>query len=149
MSVRYRGRHDDDPDFAAKADAAFSVRADTVVAVLLAMDADGEAVGHAALRRLGDLLEVKKVFVDEDGRGVGTGHALMDGVEHIARELGAHSLVLQTGDRQPDAVRLYEGIGYRRVPVFDPYRPITNSMCFEKRLDLPVQHPRSFARVLD
>ena len=149
MIVRYAGRHNDEPDYPAKADVAFAVDPDTIVAVLLAIDDRGEAIGHAALRRLGGRLEVKKVFVDQGGRGIGTGRALMAGIERIACEHGADSLVLQTGDRQPDAVRLYESIGYRQVPVFDPYREITNSICFEKRLDFPVRHPHSSTRVFD
>jgi putative acetyltransferase len=42
--------------------------------------------------------------------------------------------MLQTGDRQPDAVSLYRSIGYRTVDVFPPYDIIDNSICLEKSL---------------
>lgn len=135
MRERYTGRHDDDPDFPAKAAVAFAVDPAAVVTTLLAVDQDGAALGHAAIRRLGDRLEVKNVIVAPDRRGRGVARALMAAVDAEVRRRGETSVLLQTGDRQPDAVRLYESIGYRRVPVYDPYKPITNSMCFEKRLD--------------
>ena len=42
----------------------FAVDPVTMVEVILVRDAEGVAVGHAALRQLGDELEVKRVFVD-------------------------------------------------------------------------------------
>ncbi|WP_150308870.1 GNAT family N-acetyltransferase [Planctomonas psychrotolerans] len=133
MTERYAGRHDDDPDFPAKAARAFGVAADDVVATVL-MEEAGSAVAHLAVRRLGDRLEVKKVFVSPEARGRGLSRVLLSEAERIARENGAGSLVLQTGDRQPDAVALYESVGYRRIPIYEPYREIHNSLCFEKRL---------------
>ena len=137
MTERYTGRHDDDPDFAAKAAVAFAVDAPSVATTFLALDADGAAVGHAALRWLRGQLEVKRVIVLPQARGKGVARALMDAAERVARELGASALILQTGDRQPDAVALYERIGYRPIPIYEPYRAITNSLCFEKPLIAP------------
>lgn len=134
MQVRYTGRHDDDPGFAAKAAIAFAVHPEAVVATLLAVDESGVALGHAAVRDLDGRLEVKRVIVHPSARGRGVARALMAASEQVARERGADSLILQTGDRQPDAVALYESLGYRPIPVYEPYLPITNSLCFEKQL---------------
>jgi hypothetical protein len=41
-----------------------------------------------------------------------------------------------TGDRQPDAVRLYEREGYTPIPIFPPYEELPFSRCFEKVLPL-------------
>jgi hypothetical protein len=43
--------------------------------------------------------------------------------------------VLQTGDRQPEAVRVYETAGYERIPPLPAYRDLTYSRCFAKRLE--------------
>jgi len=67
-----------------------------------------------------------------------------------ARALGSTRIILQTGDRQPDAVRLYgctavrlygctavrlyEREGYTRIPVFPPYEWLSFSICMEKVL---------------
>lgn len=134
MRVRYAGRHDDDLDFPAKAAVAFAVNAADVVAVILAVDDAGEPLAHAALRWLNEGLEIKRVIVRSDRRGTGLGRLILASIEDAARELGATTVLLQTGDRQPEAVAMYERAGYRRIPVYDPYRPITNSMCFEKTL---------------
>ena len=41
---------------------------------------------------------------------------------------------LETGDRQPGAIRLYERSGYRHIPPFGPYVAWSDSVCFEKPL---------------
>ena len=51
-----------------------------------------------------------------------------------ARERGATRVRLETGDRQPEAVRLYEGAGYRQIPNFGAYVDAQASLCFERVL---------------
>lgn len=106
-----------------------------VVTTQLAVQPDGTPVGHAGLRRLGDELEVKRVVVAASVRGRGVARALMAEVERTARELGARRVILQTGDRQPEAEALYEALGYTRIPIYEPYvGPMPFSRCFEKLL---------------
>ena len=107
---------------------------DLVVTLLLIID--GTPVGHAALRRLGDEWEVKRVVIDGSRRGAGLGRLLMTELEIIARDRGASRLILQTGDRQPEAVALYRNLGYRGIAPFEPYATaIPFSLCFAKSLD--------------
>jgi GNAT superfamily N-acetyltransferase len=96
----------------------------------------GLPVGHAGLRRHGDgdSLEVRKVMVDSDHRGRGISRTLMLELENAAREFGAPSLVLQTGDRQPAAIRLYESVGYRLIPPYPPFELMSNALCYKKVL---------------
>ena len=42
---------------------------------------------------------------------------------------------LETGTRQPEAVRLYEGAGYRQIPNFGDYVDAPASLCYERILD--------------
>jgi putative acetyltransferase len=56
-----------------------------------------------------------------------------------ARESGLGVLRLETGDRQLDAMRLYERAGYRRCDAFGDYAEMTpaaiaTSVFMEKRL---------------
>ena len=145
IGPRYADRLDDiPPEVAARFGEALSVDPGTIVATIIAVDAEGEPVGHAALRDLsgqpggepgGELagaLEVKRVFVAPPARGTGVSRLLMGELERIAADRGAERLILQTGDRQPDAIALYEKIGYTPIPVYPPYREITFSHCFEK-----------------
>jgi len=108
---------------------------DILTSILVVDDNDDErAVGHTALRPYGDDLEVKKVFVTPEYRGRGISKTLMSAVEEIARERGVTSLVLQTGNRQPEAIALYIAVGYREIPVFPPYDVMDVSVCFGKDL---------------
>lgn len=53
-----------------------------------------------------------------------------------ARSKGASRLILQSGDRQPEAARLYTGLGFTPIPVYAPYAELMpQSLCFELILD--------------
>ncbi|MET7419715.1 GNAT family N-acetyltransferase [Dactylosporangium sp. NPDC005555] len=110
------------------------VEADTVVYTAVAFAEGRLPVGHAALRRLGPDLELKRMYVAPSHRGTGVAAALLTAVEAAAVRLGAPRIILQTGDRQPDAVRLYVKTGYTRIPIFPPYEAMTFSNCFQKVL---------------
>lgn len=112
----------------------FSVARDSVVYTGLARTEEGLAVGHIALRRLGGELEIKRMYVAPGHRGNGVAVALLEAAESAAASAGAERVVLQTGDRQPDAVRLYEREGYTRIPVYPPYHLVPNSLCYQKRV---------------
>ncbi len=111
-----------------------NVQPETVAYTGVAYAAEGVAVGHVALRRLGDDMELKRMFVTPSHRGTRVARALLAAAEDAARALGAPRVVLQTGPRQPDAVRMYEREGYTPIPVFSPYDRLPGSLCFEKLL---------------
>ncbi len=101
----------------------------------VAFDDDGTAVGCAGLRRLdGTEAEVKRMFVRAEDRGTGASTAILERLEEYARENGLTRLVLETGDRQPDAVRFYQRQGYARIPNFGHYIGVEASLCFGKPL---------------
>ena len=111
---------------------ALSVDHHAVVLTVLAWSGDGEAIGHAALRRRSAAFEVKRMFVRPAYRGLGVAATLLEALESDARTQGVDRLVLQTGSLQPEAVRFYERAGYVRIPVFPPYDVVPLSICFEK-----------------
>jgi GNAT superfamily N-acetyltransferase len=131
IQPRYAGRATD-PGATAQA---LAVNPEDIALTVLAVGPGNRPVGHAALRRLGSELEVKRVVVLPDARGHGLARKLMAYLEDFATATGARRLILQTGDRQPDAVALYQSIGYRPIPIYPPYTDaIPFSMCFEKLL---------------
>ncbi len=118
---------------------AVDARLGTDVVLTLVAYRDDEALGCASLRRPEpgapqDALEVKKVFVRERARRSGAARRLLDGLEAAARERGTVTLLLETGIRQPGAVALYRGSGYRAVQPFPPYDENPVALCFAKRL---------------
>jgi putative acetyltransferase len=100
---------------------------------------DGErAIGCCAVEPVGPgLYELKRMFVAPDVRGTGVSTALVAESERLARSGGGVRLRLETGVRQPSAMRLYERAGYRRVPNFPPYEADPESVCYEKVLGPP------------
>ena len=54
-------------------------------------------------------------------------------LERLARQSGYNVARLETGDRQPEAIHLYERSGYHRIPNFGIYAGSQRSVCFEKR----------------
>jgi GNAT superfamily N-acetyltransferase len=131
MAARYGQRPGEEP-------AALHLDPADIVAVGLALEDDGTAVGHAALRQLRTLragvLEVKRVVVTPGGRGRGTAQLLMAWIERRALELGATRLVLQTGVRQPEAMALYERLGWTPIATYAPYEGLPMSRCYAKEL---------------
>ncbi|UZX03210.1 GNAT family N-acetyltransferase [Arthrobacter sp. CDRTa11] len=114
---------------------ALAVDPDDVLATVLAISGDTGPVAHAALRSLNGEWEVKRVVVLKSERGRGVASMLMGEIEATAARGGALRVILQTGDNQPEAVALYAKLGYKRIPVYEPYASaIPFSFCFEKRL---------------
>ncbi|RFP65146.1 GNAT family N-acetyltransferase [Hymenobacter lapidiphilus] len=79
-----------------------------------------------------DLVEIKRVFVQPAFRGLGAARAVLMELEQWAGELAYAGYVLETGQNQPEAIRLYESSGYRRTPNFGPYAGVANSVCMRK-----------------
>ncbi|WP_448610841.1 GNAT family N-acetyltransferase [Geodermatophilus sp. URMC 60] len=108
-----------------------------VAVVLLARDAGGEAVACGALRPLGDdVAEIKRMYVVPAARGRGVSKLVLAGLEAAARHRGWTTLRLETGPRQPEAIALYEGAGYRPIPAFGDYADdADDSLYYERVLD--------------
>ena len=131
IQPRYASRAAD-PDATTRA---LAVDPADILLTVLAVGPNNRAVGHAALRQLGFELEVKRVVVLAEARGHGVAKQLMAYLENFATARGARRLILQTGDRQPDAVALYQSLDYQPIPIYPPYTDaIPFSQCFEKVL---------------
>jgi GNAT superfamily N-acetyltransferase len=107
---------------------------------------NGQAIGCAALRALNAapvrVGEIKRLYVKPNARGQGVGTAIVHALEALGRDRGFQSLRLETGVRQPEAMALYEHLGYSRIPNYGYYADSPLSVCYEKRLDekaLPVR----------
>ena len=98
--------------------------------------ADGHAAGCGGIKLFGtEYGEIKRMYVRPEFRGRGFGESILDHLTHYARKHGISVLRLETGIHQHAAVRLYERVGFRRIPPFGPYREDPVSLCYEKRLE--------------
>jgi putative acetyltransferase len=93
------------------------------------------AVACGAFRPLDDeTAEIKRMYVQPEYRGRGYSKLLLAELERRAREAGYKRLRLETADRQPEAIGLYERSGYVRVPSYKRDAEAAWSVYFEKQL---------------
>jgi putative acetyltransferase len=78
--------------------------------------------------------EIKRLYVSPAARRLGVGRRLLAALEERAAAQGLRLLRLETGTRQPEAIRLYESSGYERIPCFGEYAADPFSVCYEKHL---------------
>ena len=92
-------------------------------------------VGCGAIRNFGsDRMEVKRMYTLPEMRGKGIAQMVLTELEKWAADLGYKKCILETGKRQPEAIRLYEKSGYKPMPNYGQYLNVENSVCFEKEL---------------
>jgi GNAT superfamily N-acetyltransferase len=109
---------------------------------LLAYDENGEAVASGGWRAQDDSpegfadgdAEIKRMFVVPRARGRGLARAILAELERTAAAAGRTRMVLETGNRQPEAIALYRSCGYTPVPKFGYYRHDELSVCLGKPL---------------
>ena len=96
---------------------------------------DGERlVACAGWRRHGSDAELKRMFTAAAARGRGLGRRMLATVEDSARAAGCRRLILETGDRQPEAIGLYRSAGYERIEDFGHYKGEEGVLSFAKEL---------------
>ena len=77
---------------------------------------DGETAGCVALHPLeGDLAELKRLYVRPAFRGRGIGRALTERIIADARAEGYRTLQLDTQPFLPEAIRLYQKLGFAEM----------------------------------
>jgi GNAT superfamily N-acetyltransferase len=66
-------------------------------------------------------VEIKRVYVAPEFRRRGLAQLVVAALEGSAAEAGHGNVVLNTGDRQPEAIALYTDLGYVPVPGYGVY----------------------------
>lgn len=79
-------------------------------------------------------IEVKRMFVLKSNRSKGYGRKILNELEKWAAELSYKFAILETGNNQPEAIKLYQNMGYEQIPNFPPYENIPESICMKKKL---------------
>ena len=94
-----------------------------------------QPVACGALRRFDDrIAEIKRMYVIPAARRKGIARSILSELERRAHAFGYRIIHLETGIRQPDAQRLYEALGYQRIPAFGPYVGNPTSVCYQKAI---------------
>ncbi len=91
------------------------------------------AVGCGAIKAYEEhVMEIKRMFVPLEKRGKGIASMVLKELENWAKELGYKKCILETGIKQPEAIRLYEKNNFMLIKNYGQYADIENSVCFEK-----------------
>jgi GNAT superfamily N-acetyltransferase len=126
LSERYGGSGDDTPialtDFDPPAGRFF-----------VAYDGD-RLVGCAGWRAHGADAELKRMFTSRAARGRGVARKVLAAIEESARADGFRRVILETGDKQPEAIGLYESCGYVRIEDFGYYRGYDGVLSYARDL---------------
>jgi putative acetyltransferase len=97
---------------------------------------DGElAIGCGAIRAFDEnSMEVKRMWVEPSHRGKGIASMMLKELESWTRKLGFPKCILETGNKQLEAIELYKKNNYTIIENYGPYVGVANSICFEKSL---------------
>ena len=94
-----------------------------------------ELDGCGAFRVMDDLpgsAEIKRLYVTLAGRGMKIGSALLAELERQGAAFGVRRFALETGPRQPEALRIFESAGYVVCEPWGPFIAKEFSICMEK-----------------
>jgi GNAT superfamily N-acetyltransferase len=72
------------------------------------------------------------MFVLPEYRGHGIAMKILNELELWAAEFNYQKYILETGKKQPEAIRLYEKAGYTIIAAYGQYLNIENSVCMMK-----------------
>lgn len=96
---------------------------------------NGEPVACGAFKEFdNNSVEMKRVFVKKEFRRQGLSRLVMGKLEETAKGKGYECAVLETGQKQYEAINLYKTLGYEVIPNYGPYIGNLNSICMKKRL---------------
>jgi len=79
------------------------------------------AVACGGWRSHGTDAELKRMYVRRTARGKGLARAMLTELERTALAAGHHRMILETGQKQPEAVTLYRSAGYADISPFGHY----------------------------
>ena len=107
---------------------------DNIRYVIVAYE-NNEPVGCGSIKQFAEnVMEIKRMFVLREKRGRGIASLVLQELETWCKELNCGKCILETGERQPEAIQLYKRNNYNIIPNFGQYANVQSSVCFEKEL---------------
>lgn len=92
----------------------------------------GKVVGCVMMQRIDEhICEMKRMFISPEGRGMGLGRRLAEGIIRVAAERGYVSMQLDTGRNHDEALGLYRSLGFREIaPYYQAPPELKNHLIF-------------------
>ena len=79
-------------------------------------------------------VEIKRMYVLPEQRSKGIARQILNELEKWAKELGYFDCILETGNKQIEAIGLYQKVGYQIMPNYGQYGGVANSVCMQKTI---------------
>jgi putative acetyltransferase len=79
-------------------------------------------------------VEIKRMFVKAEERKQGVAAGILNELEVWAKEDGFSDVILETANKQHEAIAFYIRQGYSVIPNYGPYVGMETSVCFGKKL---------------
>lgn len=96
---------------------------------------EDKAVGCGCFKKYDkNTIEIKRMFVSPEVRGMGLAQTILRELELWAKDLGYSFSVLETLYKQKEAIALYQKTGYNIVDNYEPYVGLKNSICMRKQI---------------
>ena len=96
---------------------------------------DGKPIGCGCFKKFSDdTAEVKRMYVQPEYRKKGIGAMILQELEKWAAEKGYKYAVLETAQKQPEAIHLYHKSGYTVIDNYGQYTDMPMSICLKKSL---------------
>ena len=100
---------------------------------------NNKPVGCGAFKAYDDkTVEIKRMFVQKNYRGLGLSKKILHELEQWAIENKYSQALLETSIHFQTARRLYETSGYTIIPNYPPYVGLAESVCMRKALIIPL-----------
>lgn len=91
-----------------------------------------QVVGCVMMQQIDqNICEMKRMFIGPEGRNLGLGRRLAEGIVHLAAESGYTTMRLDTGRNHDEALSLYRSIGFHEIaPYYDAPPELRNHLIF-------------------
>jgi putative acetyltransferase len=104
-------------------------------ALMIGAYAGNNLAGIGGIKLLRDHAEVKRMFVEENYRGLGIAESILKRLESYAQKNGVREICLETGNLHSAALAFYRKLGYEPVESFGNYKPNSVSLYFSKKVN--------------
>ena len=102
--------------------------------VVLALRKD-KAIGCGAISEYdSNTMEIKRMYVSLETRGLRIGGKILSELENWSKELGNSKCILFMGSKQPEASKLYQRNKYNLIEKYGKLKNISDSICLAKDL---------------
>lgn len=96
---------------------------------------NNQPIGCGCFKRYSkNTVEIKRVYLMPSHRGKSLAQLILEELEKWAIELGFINAILETGIKQPDAIRFYTKNNYFIIENYGNYIGNQNSICMKKAL---------------